>query len=168
LRPDLDLEDIRGNVETRLRKVDEGRYDATLLACAGLRRLGLEDRIAEALEAGVMASAVGQGALGIETREDAEETNATLKDLVEHPETRRAVDAERALLEALGGGCQVPLGAHASVEGDELRLIAAVVAPDGSKVIRADQRGADPAALGRHTAEILLRDGAAALIAASI
>ena len=85
-----------------------------------------------------MASAVGQGALGIETREDAAKTNDVLKNLVEHAETRRAVEAERTLLEALGGGCQVPLGAHASRQGDELRLVAAVVAPDGSKLIRSD------------------------------
>ena len=166
LRPDLDLQDIRGNVETRLRKVDEGQYDATLLACAGLRRLGLEDRITEALEADVMASAVGQGALGIETREDADETLRVL-DPLNHEATRKAVAAERALLEALGGGCQVPLGAYASIEGDELRLVAAVVAPDGSRLIRAEQRGPDAVDLGRRTAEALLEDGAAALIAAA-
>jgi hydroxymethylbilane synthase len=167
MRPDLDLQDIRGNVETRLRKVDEGQFDATLLACAGLRRLKLEDRITEALEADVMASAVGQGALGIETREGDDETIEVLRNLVEHEETRRAVDAERTLLEALGGGCQVPLGAHASIEGDELHLVAAVVAPDGSKLIRTDRRGplADPAALGKAAAEALLADGAADLIA---
>jgi hydroxymethylbilane synthase len=168
LRPDLDIRDIRGNVETRLRKVDEGEFDATLLACAGLRRLGLEDRITQALDADVMASAVGQGALGIETREDDAKTRAVLAAL-EHQDTRRAVEAERALLDGLGGGCQVPLGALAVIEGGALRLTAAVVSPDGARLIRAEERGpaSGPVALGRRTAKILLRDGAAELIAAA-
>ncbi len=170
IRPDLDLQDIRGNVETRLRKVDEGRYNATLLACAGLRRLGLQERITEALEADVMMSAVGQGALGIETREGDEATIRALRELVEDAETRCAVEAERALLAALGGGCQVPLGAHASTEGEELRLVATVVAPDGSKLIRAKRSGAaqDPVELARRTAHALLGDGAADLLAAPV
>ena len=168
LRPDLAIGDIRGNVETRLRKRDEGEFDATLLACAGLRRLGLEDRITEALDPAVMAPAVGQGALGIETREGDEETLAALRP-IEHAPTRAAVEVERALLEALGGGCQVPLGAHARVDGDELHLVAAVVAPDGSKVIRTAMRGSfeSPVELGRRGAEALLRDGAAALLEAA-
>ena len=168
LRPDVILGDIRGNVETRLRKRDEGECDATLLACAGLRRLGLEGRITEALDPSVMAPAVGQGALGIETREGDEETLAVLKP-IEHRATREAVEAERALLDALGGGCQVPLGAHARVDEGDLHLIAAVVAPDGSRVIRTKARGPaeQPQDLGRRAAEALLRDGAAALIEAA-
>jgi hydroxymethylbilane synthase len=168
LRPDVTIGDIRGNVETRLRKRDEGEHDATLLACAGLRRLGLEGRITEALDPAVMAPAVGQGALGIEIREGDEETLAVLKP-IEHEATRQAVEAERALLEALGGGCQVPLGAHAHAEAGELQLVAAVVAPDGSRVIRTQARGplSRPRELGRSAAEALLRDGAAALIAAA-
>jgi hydroxymethylbilane synthase len=166
LRPDLDIRDIRGNVDTRLRKLDAGDFDATLLACAGLRRLGLDHRITEALEPAVMAPAVGQGALAIETRAGDRETIEAVGRL-EHAETRSAVEAERALLEALGGGCQVPLGAHARVIDGDIRLMAAVVAPDGSKVIRAERSGpaADPIALGRRTAETLLEGGAAELIA---
>ena len=166
LRPDLDIRDIRGNVDTRLRKLDAGDFDGTLLACAGLRRLGLDHRITEALEPSVMAPAVGQGALAIETRAGDRETIEAVARL-EHAETRSAVEAERALLEALGGGCQVPLGAHARVIDGDIHLMAAVVAPDGSKVIRAEQSGpaADPIALGRRTAETLLEGGAAELIA---
>ena len=168
LRPDLEIGDIRGNVETRLRKRDDGEFDATLLACAGLRRLGLQERITEALEPAVMAPAVGQGALGIEARDGDEETLAVLKP-IEYEPTRQAVEAERTLLDALGGGCQVPLGAYARVVAGELRLIAAVVAPDGSKLIRTEAHGPaeQPAALGRGAAEALLRDGAAELIEAA-
>ena len=160
------MRDIRGNVETRLRKLDDGDYDAILLACAGLRRLELADRITEALEPDVMAPAVGQGALGIEIREDDAETAGTLRSL-EHRETRLAVEAERALLDALGGGCQVPLGAHATVDGESLKLTAVVVAPDGSNLISAETSGsaAEAAAVGRALAESLRGQGAAELIA---
>ncbi len=165
LQPGLDIQDIRGNVETRLRKLDEGGYDAILLACAGLHRLELSDRITEALEPDVMAPAVGQGALGIEIRDDDAETAALMLRL-EHRETRLAVEAERALLDALGGGCQVPLGAHAVVEGETLRLTAAVAAPDGATLIRDETSGqaAQAAGLGRALAESLLQKGAADLI----
>ena len=165
LRPGLEILDVRGNVETRLRKLDEGRYDAILLACAGLRRLGLAERITEALEPHVMAPAIGQGALGIEIREDDADV-AELLARLEHAETRRAVEAERALLDALGGGCQVPLGGHAVVERESLRLTAAVAAPDGSTLIRETITGdaAKPPALGRSLAETLLALGAAELI----
>ncbi len=136
LRPDLDIQNIRGNVDTRLRKLDEGQYDAILLACAGLRRLGWADRITEALAVETMCPAVGQGALAIETRADGGAGHAAASSL-DDAETRRCVSAERALLGAMGGGCQVPLGAYASlVEGGRLRLQAVVVSPDGGTLVR--------------------------------
>ena len=116
-RPDLEIENIRGNVDTRLRKLDEGQYDAIVLASAGLRRLGWENRITELLDPDVMCPAVGQGALAVETREDGGEAQEIASRL-EHRESRIAVTAERAVLRALGGGCQVPIGAYATVDGD--------------------------------------------------
>jgi hydroxymethylbilane synthase len=135
LRPDVSIKDLRGNVDTRLRKLDEGGYDAIILASAGLRRLGFERRIDAAIDHAEMLPAVGQGALGIETRARDERT-AALVSLLEHAPTRAACTAERALLFALGGGCQVPIAAHATVEGDTLRLDALVAALDGGRVIR--------------------------------
>jgi hydroxymethylbilane synthase len=135
LRPDVSIKDLRGNVDTRLRKLDEGGYDAIILASAGLRRLGLERRIDAAISHAEMLPAVGQGALGIETRARDSRT-AALVSLLEHAPTRAACTAERALLFALGGGCQVPIAAHAVVEGDTLRLDALVAALDGSRVVR--------------------------------
>jgi hydroxymethylbilane synthase len=157
LRPDLVLESVRGNLDTRLRKLDEGQYDAILLAAAGLKRLGWGDRIAEILEPAVMCPAVGQGALAIETREG-ETPCAKLDD----PATHAAVDAERGVLAALGGGCQVPIGAHATVAEGRLTLTAIVAAPDGSELIRADAVGsaADAHSLGRNLGAQLLEMGA--------
>jgi len=135
LRPDVSIKDLRGNVDTRLRKLDEGGYDAIILASAGLRRLGFERRINASITHAEMLPAVGQGALGIETRANDART-AALVSLLEHAPTRAACTAERALLFALGGGCQVPIAAHAVVEGDTLRLDALVAALDGGRVIR--------------------------------
>ena len=135
LRPDVSIKDLRGNVDTRLRKLDEGGYDAIILASAGLRRLGFERRINASINHAEMLPAVGQGALGIETRANDPRT-AALVSLLEHPPTRAACTAERALLFALGGGCQVPIAAHAVVNGDTLRLDALVAALDGGRVIR--------------------------------
>jgi hydroxymethylbilane synthase len=159
-RPDLEIENIRGNVDTRLRKLDEGQYDAIVLASAGLRRLGWENRITEFLDADVMCPAVGQGALAVETREDggvAHEIAARL----EHRESRVAVTAERAVLRALGGGCQVPIGAHATVDGDRVQLRAIIVSPDGTRMIRKQAQGAasDAARIGGALGEELLADG---------
>src|SRR2546423_9836412 len=114
LRPDVQIRDVRGNVDTRLRKLDEGQYDALILASAGLRRLGFAARISASVSPDVMLPAVGQGALGIETRAADADTN-TLIELLDDAPTRAACTAERALLRALGGGCQVPIAAHASV-----------------------------------------------------
>ena len=160
-RPDIEVLDIRGNVDTRLRKLDEGQYDAILLASAGLHRLGWEDRIAEILDPEVMVPAVGQGALGIETRSDDEVLRGLLAPLHDE-ETAAAVGAERALLGALGGGCQVPLGAYAVVNGSVLELAAVVVSPDGGRAVRARKSG-DPhhaEEVGRTTAAQLLAGGA--------
>ena len=135
LRSDVRIKDLRGNVDTRLRKLDEGGYDAIILASAGLLRLGFEGRINAAITHDEMLSAVGQGALGIETRAGDART-AALVSLLEHVPTRAACTAERTLLHALGGGCQVPIAAHAIVDGDVLRLEALVAALSGERVIR--------------------------------
>ena len=168
LRPDVQVVDIRGNVDTRLRKLGEGRYDAILLASAGLHRLGWQDRIAEILEPEVMLPAVGQGALGIETRVGDDAVNELLSPL-DDPQTRVAVSAERALLAALGGGCQVPLGAHAVVEGERLSLLAAVISGDGERAIRVAVAGEKdaPEELGRGAAAQLLEQGARELMVQS-
>jgi hydroxymethylbilane synthase len=159
-RPDLQIEDIRGNVDTRLRKLDEGRYDAIVLASAGLRRLGLEHRITEVFNPSVMCPAVGQGALAVETRDDGGEAFRIAKRL-EHAASRIAVTAERAVLGALGGGCQAPIGSHAYIDGDTLIVVGAVVSPDGAQVVRRRIHGsiADPVSVGRSLAEQILSAG---------
>ncbi len=130
LKPDVVIEDIRGNVDTRLRKLAEGRYDAILLASAGLHRLGLEAQISEILEPEAMAPAIGQGALAVEIRSGDERVRQALEPFHDL-ETAAAVTAERALLHALGGGCQVPLGGYGRMAGDRLRLDAVVVSGAG-------------------------------------
>jgi hydroxymethylbilane synthase len=139
LRPDLVIESVRGNVDTRLRKLDEGQYDAILLAAAGLKRLGWGDRIAEILPVELMCPAVGQGALAIETRPSGAGFDACRS--LDHGATHAAVRAERGLLGALGGGCQVPIGAHARIEDGRVYLTGVVASPDGSEIIRADTKG---------------------------
>jgi hydroxymethylbilane synthase len=160
LRPDLQIENIRGNVDTRLRKLDEGRYDAIVLASAGLRRLGWENRITELFEPETMCPAVGQGALAIETRAD-DGAAFQIAARLEHAETRAAVTAERAVLASLGGGCQAPMGAYAIVENETIQLYALLVSPDGSQVIRRNTHGPAPeaAALGAALGEDLLAAG---------
>ncbi|MGA2878198.1 MAG: hydroxymethylbilane synthase [Bryobacteraceae bacterium] len=160
LRPDLQIEDIRGNVDTRLRKLDEGRYDAIVLASAGLRRLGWENRITELFDPGIMCPAVGQGALAVETRDDggpAFQITQRLEDF----ETRSAVNAERSVLASLGGGCQAPIGAHAFINKEVLFVLALIVSPDGVQVVRKETQGpvAHAAALGQGLAEQLLAAG---------
>jgi len=160
LRPDLTIESVRGNLDTRLRKLDEGQYDAILLAAAGLQRLGWGDRIAEILPAAIMCSAVGQGALAIETRADGPGFDACAA--LDHPASHAAVTAERGVLASLGGGCQVPIGAYATVEGDTVKLLGVVASPDGSEIIRAESSGpvAEAEALGRRLGGTLLEQGA--------
>ncbi|MDT5269087.1 MAG: hydroxymethylbilane synthase [Acidobacteriota bacterium] len=165
LRPDIQIKDLRGNVDTRLRKLDEGEYDALILASAGLRRLGFDERISAAIEPSEMLPAVGQGSLGIETRSDDAETNALVVRL-DDPQTRAAVLAERALLRALGGGCQVPIAAHATVEGGRLKLDGLVATLDGTQVLRDRFEGdaADAARVGEELAARLLERGAGELL----
>jgi len=160
LRPDLKIEDIRGNVDTRLRKLDEGRYDAIVLASAGLRRLGLENRITELFDPTIMCPAVGQGALAIETRDD-NGVGFQIAARLEHPESRARVTAERAVLAALGGGCQAPMGAHAYIAGETLYMVARIISPDGAQMIRQATYGpiANAAALGHELAGHLLAAG---------
>jgi hydroxymethylbilane synthase len=140
LRSDLEVEPVRGNLDTRLRKLEEGRYTAILLACAGLKRMGWDDRIAEIISTDYMCPAVGQGALAVETRDDGGPAMEICRKL-DHPGTRTAVTAERAVLAALGGGCQVPIGAYATVDNGELRLTAVVCTPNGERLIRRNASG---------------------------
>ena len=161
LRPDLDLRDLRGNVDTRLRKVESGEYEAVMVAKAGLDRLGLSKRISEVLAPEVFMPAVGQGAIAVECRLKDAEAGDLLAPL-DDAETRTAIIAERALLAALQGGCQVPLGAWARVERGEFVLDACVTSVDGSQYVK--QRATAPpdqaAQLGQHMARILIEAGA--------
>lgn len=135
LRGDVEIKDLRGNVDTRIRKLDEGQYDALILATAGLVRLGLQNRISARIPFSEMLSAVGQGAIAIETRSDNDfAVEATSK--LDHNETRIACLAERAFLRGLGGGCQLPIAAHAVLEQDLLFLDGLVAQPDGSEILR--------------------------------
>ncbi len=165
LRPDLVVDELRGNVDTRLRKLDEGQYDALVLACAGLRRIGLEARISAALPPGDMLPAVGQGALGVETRSDDADTLEIVAAL-DHKFTRLACMAERALLCSLGGGCQLPIAAYAVVREKRIRLDGLVASRDGSRVVRDRVSGALDVAeeLGALLGEQLLTQGAAELL----
>jgi hydroxymethylbilane synthase len=167
LRPDLQVESIRGNLDTRLRKLDEGQYDAILLAAAGLKRLGWGDRIAEILEPEQMCPAVGQGALAIETRAGFDAGLDVLA-MLDHADTHTAVMAERGVLRALGGGCQVPIGAYATVFNGRVRLLAIVAAPDGSEVIHGEAEGApnNAAEIGARLAAYLLERGARQILGA--
>jgi hydroxymethylbilane synthase len=165
LRGDLSIRELRGNVDTRLRKLDEGQYDALVLACAGLRRLGLENRISAALLATEMLPAVGQGALGIETRAD-DETTITAVRKLDHKFTRLACTAERAFLRSLGGGCQLPIAGHAVVREKRLRLDGLVADPQGHRVVRDRISGSldEAEQLGTELGERLLDRGARELL----
>ncbi|EIS3738485.1 hydroxymethylbilane synthase [Aeromonas hydrophila] len=165
-RPDLVIRDLRGNVNTRLAKLDAGEYDAIILAAAGLKRLEMAHRITAFIEPEQSLPANGQGAVGIECRLDDHELHALLAPL-EHPETRIRVLTERAMNRALQGGCQVPIGAYALVQGEDVWLRGLVGSPDGSRVIRDEIRGplADGEALGHTLAQRLLADGADVILA---
>ena len=165
IRPDLQMADIRGNVDTRLRRVADGDFDAIVLAEAGLNRLALADRITEILSVERMLPAVGQGALGIEARSDDEATCEVLSAL-DHVATHQAVLAERSLLRTLQGGCLAPIGAWARIEEGLLHLSAVVVSPNGqTRLAHSDVSQPTAAeALGRRVAETLLERGAGRLI----
>lgn len=167
-RPDLKLLEVRGNVETRIAKLDAGEYDVLVLALAGLRRLGLAGRMSQELTPPMMYPAVGQGALGLECREGDAELRSLLAQ-IEDPAARQRVMAERALLAQLRAGCHAPVGAATRIESNQLHLEAVVLSPDGrQRLVAASQ--SDPAAaeqLGREVAEKLLQQGAAALIGGS-
>jgi hydroxymethylbilane synthase len=139
-RPDLEIVPLRGNVETRLRRIDEGAADGTLLALAGLKRLGLTDAITEVLDTDEFLPAVGQGAIGIETREDDAETRALL-DPINHAETATALAAERAFLAVLDGSCRTPIAGHAVVVNGSLRFRGMIVKPDGSEALETARSG---------------------------
>jgi hydroxymethylbilane synthase len=160
-RPDLELLDLRGNVDTRLRKIAAGEFDAIVLATAGVNRLGSSDKITEILSTEIMLPAVGQGALGIETRADDRDTVRLIAAL-DDAESHAAVTAERALLRELEGGCQLPLGAWARRENGELRLEACVFSADGKEFVRNELRGdaEDAEKLGAHLGQILIEAGA--------
>ncbi len=166
-RPDLDVQTLRGNVDTRLRKVQEGQLDAIVLAVAGLKRLGFAEHITAVLDLDVSLSAIGQGALAIETREDDAGTRARVARL-DHRPTAIATAAERAFLARLSGSCRTPLAAHAVLDGDRLSLDGFVGRPDGTEVLREQMEGsaADPAALGVALAERLIARGADAILRA--
>ncbi len=155
----LKVEMLRGNVDTRLRKLEEGHYDSIVLAAAGLRRLGWTERITEMLPVELMCPAAGQGALAIETRSDGGAAQRIIGKL-DHAASRIAVTAERALLRTLGGGCQVPVGAYARVDGRRIHLRAIVASPDGSKMIRGETSGEDAEQAGAALARDLLARGA--------
>jgi len=165
LRPDLSIVPLRGNVNTRLRKLDDGEFDAAVLAVSGLERLGFDDRIAARFDVTEMIPAIAQGALGIETRRD----DAWINELVarlEDRDTRTAVTAERALNAALDGGCHLPVAAFARLDGDELALSALVASPDGTRVVKDAHAGAkdDAEGLGRMLAARMIDDGAAEIL----
>lgn len=166
-RPDLHIKDLRGNVGTRLSKLDNGEYDAIILAAAGLRRLGLEGRIRARLSVQQSLPAVGQGAIGIECRLDDVRVRALLAPL-NHADTADRVVAERAMNNRLQGGCQVPIGSYAELTGDQLYLRALVGAPDGSRLLQAEIRGPRTEAeqLGSALAEQLLDAGAGSILSA--
>ena len=165
-RPDLQIGFLRGNVNTRLAKLDAGEFDAIILACAGLKRLGFDDRIGAAIDEDFLLPAGGQGAVGIEYRETDSRVAELLAPLA-HEETIRRVIAERTVVRRLDGGCDVPIASFAVAEGDSLWLRARVGSPDGKTVIVSEARGSEPEALGLEVADALISKGAAEILKAS-
>lgn len=165
LRDDLVVKDLRGNVDTRVRKLDEGQYDALILASAGLIRLGLRDRISAAVSASEILPAVGQGAIAIETRAD-DELAVTATSKLNHRETELACRAERAFLRGLGGGCQFPIAGHATIDGATLQLEGLVAHPSGSEILRDRLAGAldEAERIGAALAARLIQQGAETLL----
>jgi hydroxymethylbilane synthase len=164
-RPDVKIQALRGNVDTRLRRLDAGEMDAIVLACAGLIRLGLESRISTRLDPKICLPAVAQGVIGLECR-GADSRTLRLVAVLNHEATRIAMDAERAFAHQLGGSCQSPIAAHAELEGKRLTLTGLVAEPDGSRLLRDTQAGSidAPAALGELLARRMLAAGAGPLL----
>ncbi|WP_067727264.1 hydroxymethylbilane synthase [Oceanobacillus damuensis] len=163
-RPDLKIKWIRGNIETRIRKLQEEDYDAIILAVSGLKRVGLsEELITEYLEPEICVPAVGQGALAIESREDDEEIRGILEKINDDL-TTRTVTAERTFLNLLEGGCQVPIGGYAYLEENDIVLTALVGTPDGKTILKEIVRGSDPEAVGKEAAESLIKQGAKEIV----
>jgi hydroxymethylbilane synthase len=163
VRPDLAVHPLRGNVDTRLRKLESGDYDAIILAIAGLNRLGRTEVVRQILPVEIMCPAAGQGALAIETRAHDEVVCAALV-FLDYAASRAETDCERALLKKLGGGCQVPIGAYAKLQNDLLHLEAVVASPDGSLLLRESASGSDPVSLGTAAGETLLHSGASEIL----
>lgn len=166
VRPDLQIADLRGNVDTRLRKLDEGQMDAIILAAAGLERLGHHDRIKEVIPGHLCLPAVGQGALAIECRSDDQEVRRMLAFLNDLP-TKQATDAERAFLGLIEGGCQVPIGVHAEVENDEIKINAIIASLDGKTILRDTVVGKaqEAALLGKQLGQKMLAEGGREILA---
>ena len=163
IRPDLKVKPLRGNVQTRLRKLDEGEYDAIILATAGLERMNLDDRIKSKLKPNDWLPAVGQGAVGVECLSNRQD----LKDLLlqlNHAETAECVNAERTMNQILNGSCSVAIGAYAQKKGDKLTMEAIVCAPDGTHIIRQKSECDNSQDLGRNVGRQLLADGAKAIL----
>lgn len=167
LRPDLEIKDLRGNVDTRLRKLGEGQYDAIVLACAGLERLGLGDRISQVLQPPEFVPASTQGIIGLQCRENDSLTRTLIKPLADEA-TAVVAAAERTVARQLGATCQVPLAVHAVLEAGVLRLAALIAAPDGETIFRADGEGGpeDAIALGERVAARLMEQGAGDILSA--
>jgi hydroxymethylbilane synthase len=159
IRPDLQVLSLRGNVDTRLRKLESGEFDAIILAAAGLKRLGREEMVRERLALDAMCPAAGQGALAVEVRMGDSATAQAIS-FMEDLAARATTSCERALLNGLGGGCQVPIGAHAEFSGEQLVLTAVVASPDGTRVLRERQLDREPQKLGESVAKQLLGKGA--------
>jgi hydroxymethylbilane synthase len=165
LRPDLEIRPVRGNVDTRLRKLRAEEYDAIVLALAGLRRLERTELVREILPVHIMCPAAGQGALAVEIRRDDGGVRRALE-FLDDPAAREETDCERALLEQLGGGCQVPIGAHAKSSGGSFELEAVLASPDGTVVLRESACDRDPKELGKRVAQTLLERGGRSILEA--
>jgi hydroxymethylbilane synthase len=163
IRSDLKIHPLRGNVDTRLRKLESGEYDAIILAAAGLNRLGKTELVRQVIPVEVMTPAAGQGVLGIEIRQGDAATRRLIA-FLDDASARVTTTCERALLKRLGGGCQVPIGAFAEVQNGRIRLNALVAHPDGTKVLRESRAGDDPVHLGNEVGETLLRRGGDAIL----
>lgn len=164
LRPDLEMISLRGNVDTRIRKLESGEYDAIILASAGVHRLGLDRYVRFRIPPEQMCPAAGQGVLAIEIRHDDHPMRAVLQ-FLDDADARATTACERTLLRGLGGGCQVPIGAWAEIQEGMIRLMAVVGRPDGTGLLREQAQGPDPEQLGRRTAETLLKRGADRILA---